>query len=45
MIFPSASDAKAARDRLVAAGHEVSASGSDWIVADPWGTRLRLATS
>ena len=45
MIFPTADDARAAADRLIAAGHDVSASGADWIVADPWGTRLRLATS
>ena len=44
-IFPSVNDAKAAADRLAAAGHEVQASGDEWIVADPWGTRLRLATS
>jgi catechol 2,3-dioxygenase len=45
MIFPSADDAKAAADRLVASGHTVTASGADWIVADPWGTRLRLAST
>lgn len=45
MIFPSAEAAKAAADRLAAAGHEVEASGDEWVVADPWGTRLRLATS
>jgi catechol 2,3-dioxygenase len=44
MIFPSADAARAAADRLVTAGHEVAASGDDWIVVDPWGTRLRLAT-
>jgi catechol 2,3-dioxygenase len=45
MIFPTAEDAKAAAERLAAAGREVTPSGGDWIVADPWGTRLRLATS
>jgi catechol 2,3-dioxygenase len=45
MIFPSAHDAKAAADRLAAAGRDVEPSGDDWIVADPWGTRLRLAAS
>jgi len=45
MIFPSSADAKAAADRLTAAGHAVEASGDEWVVADPWGTRLRLAAS
>jgi catechol 2,3-dioxygenase len=45
MIFPTADEARGAADRLVAAGHQVSASGADWIVTDPWGTPLRLATS
>jgi catechol 2,3-dioxygenase len=45
MIFPSADDARAAANRLGEAGHDVAPSGGDWIVADPWGTRLRLATS
>ena len=45
MIFPSGDAAKAAADRLAAAGHDVEASGGEWVVADPWGTRLRLATS
>jgi catechol 2,3-dioxygenase len=45
MIFPTADDAKAPADRLIAAGHDVTASGADWIVADPWGTRLRLVAS
>jgi catechol 2,3-dioxygenase len=45
MDFPSADAARAAADRLVAAGHDVEASGNEWVVADPWGTRLRLATS
>jgi catechol 2,3-dioxygenase len=44
LLFPTADFARAAADRLIAAGHEVSASGDDWIVADPWNTRLRLAT-
>jgi catechol 2,3-dioxygenase len=42
MLFPSAREARAAADRLAAAGHGVSPSDGDWIVADPWGTRLRL---
>ncbi|HEX7979771.1 MAG TPA: VOC family protein [Gemmatimonadaceae bacterium] len=45
MVFPSADDARAAAQRLGAAGHDVSPSGDDWIVADPWGTQLCLATS
>ena len=45
MIFPSVADARAAADRLIAAGRDVEASGDEWVVADPWGTRLRLATS
>jgi len=45
MIFPSADDARAGADRLVAAGRDVEAAGDDWIVTDPWGTKLRLATS
>jgi catechol 2,3-dioxygenase len=45
MIFPSADAARAAADRLVSAGHEVEVSGDDWIVTDPWGTRLRLSAS
>jgi catechol 2,3-dioxygenase len=45
MIFPSAGDARAAADRLAAAGRDVEAAGDDWFVTDPWGTKLRLATS
>jgi len=45
MIFPTPEDAKAAAERLAKAGREVTPSGGDWIVADPWGTRLRLATT
>jgi catechol 2,3-dioxygenase len=45
MIFPFADAARAAADRLVSAGHEVEVSGDDWIVTDPWGTRLRLSAS
>jgi len=44
MHFPTADDARAAADRLTAAGHDASVAGADWIVADPWGTRLRLTT-
>ena len=44
MIFPSADDARAAADRLRAAGQDVQPSGDEWIVADPWGTPLRLTT-
>jgi hypothetical protein len=44
MIFPSVDDARAAADRLASSGRDVEASGDEWIVADPWGTRLRLAT-
>jgi catechol 2,3-dioxygenase len=28
--------------RMSATGHEVVSANSDWIVTDPWGTRLRL---
>ena len=44
MRFPTADDARAAADRLRAAGHDVSGTEGDWILADPWGTRLRLTT-
>jgi catechol 2,3-dioxygenase len=43
--FPSSSAAGAAARRLREAGHEVSEADGDWIVDDPWGTRMRLTAS
>jgi catechol 2,3-dioxygenase len=40
--FPSAEGAGAAARRLRDAGHPTLQDGDDWIVTDPWETRLRL---
>jgi len=44
MILPTAHDADGVAERLRAAGHDVTHSSNAWLVSDPWGTRLRLAT-
>jgi catechol 2,3-dioxygenase len=43
--FPSAADASVAARRLADAGHAASQEANDWVVTDPWGTRLRLTSS
>ena len=45
MLFPDQADARAAAGRLSHAGYQVSEDASDWVAADPWGTRLRLTTA
>ena len=42
IVLPSEGDARAAVERLAAAGHAAAESDGAWIVPDPWGTRLRL---
>jgi catechol 2,3-dioxygenase len=42
MRLPSADDVRGVARRLVEAGHDVAEVDGDWVVADPWGTRLRL---
>ncbi|MDB4882124.1 MAG: Glyoxalase/bleomycin resistance protein/dioxygenase [Gemmatimonadetes bacterium] len=43
--FSLETDAGVAARRLSEAGHSVSGRDGDWVVEDPWGTRLRLTTS
>ncbi|MEO6528926.1 MAG: VOC family protein [Gemmatimonadaceae bacterium] len=45
MLFPTSAGAGVAARRLTDAGHGVSEVDGDWIVEDPWGTRLRLTSS
>ena len=45
MRLPSSDEARAAAERVAAAGHEVRESEGGWLVADPWGTTLRLTAS
>jgi catechol 2,3-dioxygenase len=45
MILPATSDVDAAAERLRSAGHAVALASEGWLASDPWGTRLRLATS
>ena len=42
LVVPSATDAELIAQRLENAGAPVFASEQDWIVADPWGTRVRI---
>lgn len=43
LVVPTREDAAEAARSLASAGHEVVRSERGWTVADPWGTRLRLA--
>jgi catechol 2,3-dioxygenase len=45
MILPTVGDAGEAAARLRAAGHDVTPASDGWLASDPWGTKLRLATS
>jgi catechol 2,3-dioxygenase len=45
IVLPTASDVRDASARLVEAGHAVTSSDGGVVVADPWGTRIRLATA
>lgn len=45
MELPSADDVLAARSRLTDAGYEVSGDGDSFVVLDPFGTPLRIATT
>ena len=42
VVVPSASDVQAASASLTRSGHAIRAEGPDAVVADPWGTSLRL---
>ena len=42
IVLPSASDVQKAAASLATAGNEVIADGDACLVADPWGTRVRL---
>jgi catechol 2,3-dioxygenase len=42
MVLPSASDVAAAAASVAGAGGRVEHEGADVVVADPWGTRLRV---
>lgn len=45
IVVPSASDSAAAAASLSSAGYQTEAEGEAWTVRDPWGTRLRIASS
>lgn len=45
IVLPSGADVAAAAESLTKAGHEVAADGDARVAADPWGTRVRIATS
>jgi catechol 2,3-dioxygenase len=42
LFVPSADDAQAAAQRLLSEGFPAIAADRDWLVTDPWGTRLRI---
>jgi catechol 2,3-dioxygenase len=42
LVLPAREDVDAVADRARAAGHAVATAGADRLLADPWGTRLRL---
>jgi catechol 2,3-dioxygenase len=42
VIVPSKEDADAAAKSVKDAGYPVQAAGGEWLLTDPWGTRLRL---
>jgi catechol 2,3-dioxygenase len=42
---PRMEDAEAAARNVEKAGNKASREGSDWLVTDPWGTRIRLHPS
>lgn len=44
LVVPSAEDAATIGARMTAAGAAAETDGADWLVADPWGTRLRVTT-
>ena len=44
VLLPAMADVEAAAQRFRAAGYDVSGDGGESVVADPWGTRLRLTT-
>ncbi len=45
LMVPTAADAAAAAGSLSGAGYATAADGTSWTVRDPWGTRLRIASS
>ena len=45
MLLPSADDVKAAAKSLTDAGHNVTTDMQAIVVSDPWGTRVRIASS
>lgn len=42
LVVPTGTDVAAVASRLAADGNNVAAAGDDCIVADPWGTRVRI---
>ena len=42
IVLPTADDARAAAERLEAAGYTVSRESEGWLASDPWGTPVRL---
>jgi catechol 2,3-dioxygenase len=43
LVLPARSDVEAAAESIQRAGYEAAPTGSDVIVADPWGVGLRLS--
>ncbi|MEP6691505.1 MAG: VOC family protein [Gemmatimonadaceae bacterium] len=42
IVMPSEGDAAAAAESLAGAGYAVTPAGAQWLVADPWGTTVRI---
>jgi catechol 2,3-dioxygenase len=42
IVVPAKKDAELAAQNVVAAGYEAKPENGEWILSDPWGTRLRL---
>ena len=45
LLVPSADDAEGAARSLTSAGAAPTRDGASWLVADPWGTTLRILTT
>ena len=45
LVLPTSTDVKGATESLARNGHDIARSGADAMVADPWGTRLRLSVA
>ncbi|MEO8911289.1 MAG: VOC family protein [Gemmatimonadaceae bacterium] len=44
IVVPTATDAAEAGAHVIAAGYDAKPENDEWILTDPWGTRLRLVS-